>query len=143
MAITRALADTYFNTHTEKGIWYAFDQTQRDNGIAMAKRRLTEELSKPDYTLSGTSPETQPRLLDTDTTTDSNWPREDLAVYEQALHMMLYSMSNPNGEQNGPKWLAPDVEERRDAGVSPHHISERARHYMGWNFRRVQVAFTR
>jgi hypothetical protein len=143
MAITRALADTYFNSHTEKELWYAFDNVQRDNGVTMAKRRLTEEISAPKYTLTGTTPTTQNRVLDEDTTSDGDWPREDLAVYEQALHMMLYSMSNPNGEKNGPKWLAPDVEERREQGVTANDICNRARHYMGWNFRKLHVEFTR
>ena len=143
MAITRALADTYFNAHTQKALWYAFDDTQRDNGITMAKRRLSEEVSKPKYTETGTSPTDQTRELDEDTTSDGDWPREDLAVYEQALHMLIYSMSNPNGEQNGPKWLVPDVEERKQDGMTDHVICERARHYMGWNYRKLHVAYTR
>jgi len=143
MAISRTLADDYFDTHTEKALWYAFDESQRNNAIAMATRRLTEELSLPKYTDSGSSPSGQVRVLDTDATSDGEWPREDLAVYEQALHMMLYSMSSPNGEQNGPKWLAADVEERRDEGRSAHQICERAKHYMGWNYRRLHVAYTR
>ncbi len=143
MAITADLANDYFETHIEAQLWGSYDDDQRVNAIEFAKNRLQEELSVPKYTDTASSPVTQSRVLDEDTTTASDWPREDLAVYEQALHSLLYSMSNPNGQRSGPKWMAADVEQKREEGMTAHTICERAKHYMGWNFRKLHIAYTR
>lgn len=94
MPITRAKADTYFESHVRGPVWSGFGTTLRDAAIAHAKRLVSRFLRDN---------------LDTDDTTDADFPRHDCAVYEQALHLLENgpSMSSAS-EQSLPVPISTD-----------------------------------
>ena len=141
MAITLALADSYFEerNHPESAIWNAFDPAHQEGAIAQAIRVLKRVRMVPYYTYSGTDPSDQTNLLDTDATTDAQFPREDLATYEQALHILKFSDAVPDGTKTGPKWIAANIRPLREAGVDPNSIAPEAARWMGWNYRAPMV----
>jgi len=141
MAITLAAANTYFEdrNHPEAAIWAAFDSDQQDAAIAQAKRLLMRQRMVPYYTVSGTDPGDQTNTLDTDTTSDTDFPREDLATYEQALHILKFSDAVPDGTKTGPKWIAANIRPLREQGVDPNDIAPEARRWMGWGYRAPMV----
>jgi len=101
MAIDINGADTWFGStvHIKASIWAGFSATLRTAAVAQAKRFLERALA--DGIGYGVSYE-----LDTDATTDSDFPRHDAACYEQALWMLEHSDAVPNGQQSSPKFIA-------------------------------------
>jgi len=137
MAITRQLADDYFEprNHVLGGLWAAFDTEDREGAIQHSIRRLGQERAHVRRTSTGDSPAAQSDLIDEDTTTPSDWPREDLAVYEQALHMLIHSDAVADSTKTAPKWAGKRIKELREEGGDPNFISTEARRYMGWSSR--------
>jgi len=141
MAINLSGADTYFEdrNHPEAAIWQAFDSDKQEAAITHAIRLLSRQRMVPYYTVTGTDPGDQSNALDTDTTTATQFPREDLATYEQALHILKFSDAVPDGTKTGPKWIAANIRPLREQGVDPYMIAPEARKWMGWNYRAPMV----
>jgi hypothetical protein len=93
MAIDLAGANIYFapDTHTAAATWAKFDSgTIKSAAIAQAKAQIKRLLEDPTD-------------LDTDTTTDDDFPRHDAAVYEQALHLLLTGPAAADADQSAPR----------------------------------------
>lgn len=95
-------ANTYFTdaNHVQAAVWAAFSLDQKTAAIAQATRVLRRW--------------NDDEALDDDVTADGDFPRPDLAVYEQALWILINSRAVPNGDVNGPKFMD---ETRGDPGA--------------------------
>lgn len=104
MAISVDGANTYFGSsnHVKYSTWTAISNTLRTAAITHAKRVIARFIA--DDTDD----------LDTDTTTDDDFPREDVAVYEQALWMIQQSNAVVNGEETAPKVIGAKSEGQID-----------------------------
>jgi len=115
-SITRALADTYFETRLENEVWTGFDVGLRDKAIVSAKDVLTRALS------SAITSET----VDADI---NYYP--DRAVYHQAIFMLVNSDHTANGQLTAPKWPgATKANDSRDK--SGRTISKESLFWMNW-----------
>lgn len=112
MAITLAKADVYFSEHVNGKAWDDFDDPDRERAIAHAQRII--------QTRGGTSFSTE------DTTISTRGARWDVAVYEQAFHMLKHSHLPRDGNSGAPRYLtdgeadpspAFDVEKLADAAL--------------------------
>jgi len=141
MAITRALADSYFDqdNHVLGKLWEAFDRTDRDGAVAHAKRRLEQVRAVSYPTNTSSSPVQQTNLLDEDTTTANDWPREDLAVYEQALHMLIYGTFVPLPNDHDTRWID-RINAIREEGGDAYAVADEARRLMGWDQHGVRLS---
>ena len=141
MAITRALADTYFDegNHVLAKLWEAFDRKDRDGAIAHAKRRLEQVRAVAYPTNTSSSPVEQNNLLDEDTTSATDFPREDLACYEQALHMLIFGTFVPLPNDHDTRWID-RVNAIREEGGDAYAIAPEARRLMGWEQHGVRIA---
>ena len=135
MAINLELANKYFlvGSHVNAHVWSAFESEDRKAAINTARLKIMRARAYPIPTDSDTSPAAQDTLLDTDTTTESDFPREDLAVYEQAIWLLVNSNLTPDGNYIGPKWygVAPTG--------NPEQISPKAADWMGWSYSTVRT----
>lgn len=84
MEITPANANAYFapGNHDKADLWLRFDETRRAGAIATARRMFELELGR--------------KMRETETD-ESRW-RDDFAVYEQALWLLL---GGPVGDGRG------------------------------------------
>lgn len=98
MAISKTTADTYFaaTNHPRASAWSSFSTNERTGAIAHAKRILARYLPGP---------------VDETTTTDRDFPRHDLAVYEQALWSLENSPLLRSGREESADAVASDPEE--------------------------------
>ena len=105
MAISRTTADAYFapTNHPRASVWSGFSTDERTGAIAHGKRVLARYLT-------GT--------LDERTTTDADFPRHDLAVYEQALWSLENSPLIRAGREESADAIASDPEEPDGARVA-------------------------
>lgn len=114
MAIDINGANEYFHpgNHLKAAIWNGFDEDQKNAGIAQAKRMMTRLLDDSGIT------------LDSAPSGDDDFPRPDLAVYEQACYILQCSPTLPNGEQSGPKFAMPSTgqQDRKQAPADPLQI---------------------
>ena len=94
--INKSNADTYFQSHPRGHSWSAFSDPDREAAIVHAKRLLSRMV--------------RDGLID-ETTTDGDFPRHDLAVYEQALWLLQQSPSMRDGNVDAPIPEATDTEE--------------------------------
>ena len=142
MAVTLAAANVYFGdrNHSESAIWQAFAPKQQEAAIAEAIRWLQSQRMQPYYTVTGTDPSDQTNTLDTDTTTATDFPREDLATYEQALWFLKLGDAVPDGTKTGPKWFSDARTLLMDGGFYKDQTAPMAKHWMGWNYRGFNVA---
>ena len=142
MAVTLAAANVYFGdrNHSESAIWQAFAPKQQEAAIAEAIRWLQSQRMQPYYTVTGTDPSDQTNTLDTDTTTATDFPREDLATYEQALWFLKLGDAVPDGTKTGPKWFSDARTRLMDGGFVKDQTAPMAKHWMGWNYRGFNVA---
>lgn len=142
MAITYALANTYFGdkNHSEAAIWQAFGTSIREAAIAEAIRWLQSQRMQPYYTISGTDPTDQTNALDIDATTATDFPREDLATYEQALWFLKLGDAVPDGTKTGPKWFSDMRTMMLESGFVKWQTAPMAKHWMGWNYRGFSIA---
>lgn len=118
MAITKALADTYFaaTNHPRSSVWLGFSNDQRTGAVAHAKRTLARYIGE---------------ALDTDTTTDDDFPRQDIAVYEQALWCLENSPILRDGREESPDAVASDPGQPDGArNVMPDGVAPEARKWL-------------
>lgn len=83
MSFTIARANTYFAGHIQRKTWNAYNTEDRTAALVHAERILRRAKGRA--------------LVDT-TTTDADQPREDLAVFEQALYLLR---NGPASQQGG------------------------------------------
>jgi len=142
MAVTLAAANVYFGdrNHSEAEIWQAFSSAKREAAITEAIRWLQSQRMQPYYGISGEDPSDQTNTLDTDTTTATDFPREDLATYEQALWILKLGDAVPDGTKTGPKWFSDARTRLLDSGFVKDQTAPMAKHWMGWNYRGFNVA---
>ena len=90
MAITKALADTYFvvTTHPHGQLWKDFHTNDRTAAITYCIAHF-QRIFDENY--------------DDDATTSTDFPRMDAAVYEQALHVLRTS-GTANGDKTAPRY---------------------------------------
>ena len=116
VAITRALADTYYSTRIDDERWQAFKTGLRDKAIVSAKDVLNRALGSA-------------MTDETSDTSSSYYP--DRAVYTQALYMLQNSDAVMNGQQTGSKWVGTSADgkpvPKKSVLVSPE-----ARRWMNW-----------
>ena len=111
MSINLANADAYFATHVNGRAWNDFDEADRTRAVTHARRLIS--------TRGGAS-------FSDATTADGDAPRWDLAVYEQAFHMLRNSHLPRDGNTGAPRYLE-DVEGKQDApAFNPERISDAA-----------------
>lgn len=93
MAIDVTGANTYFGvtSHVKSSTWTAISTNLRTAAIAHAKRVIARFINVDVSDLT------------TDATDDDDFPRHDVAVYEQALWMVQQSDAVVNGEASAPK----------------------------------------
>ena len=105
MAINLQLADAYFDPaqHVFSHAWTGFTPEQRQAAINHTIRDF-ERIFKDDY--------------DDSTTTSDDFPRMDLAVYEQALELLMRS-GVANGEMTAPRYTGEDPQMKRDYEFCP------------------------
>jgi len=117
MAITRELADSYFETTVTNTVWTGFEVAERNASITQAIRELTY--------LKGAA-------ISPATTENTDRPREDLAVYEYAKNLLVSSPAVGSGVSESPDELFADIE----AGQSGRSIiTSLVMQYMGWTIR--------
>ncbi len=122
MAIDLAGADAYFaaDNHFMSEVWLQFtEDDHRTAAIASARRQLIRLLA---------------RDLDDTTTTDTDFPREDVATYEQALFLLRNGFI-ANGDFTTPKWTLGDRDADDDGIPSPEKIGI-CNEAKGWIFER-------
>jgi len=95
MSIDLAGANAYFSpgNHLKAEVWAGFDEDQPGGAVAQAKRVLARMLCDG---------------IEEEATTDGDFPRHDLAVYEQACYLLQASPSMADGTYTGPKWAIPE-----------------------------------
>lgn len=100
MSIDVSGANIYFGSsnHVKYATWTGISNALKTAAIAHAKRVIARFIADD----TGD--------LDTDTTADTDFPREDVAVYEQALWMIQQSDVVVNGEESAPKLLGANSE---------------------------------
>lgn len=81
MAINTTLADDYFGKHIAGAIWNRYTTQQKQAAIEHATRILETILEND---------------IDDDTTIDGDFPRDDCAVYEQALYTLQNAPDLPD-----------------------------------------------
>jgi len=93
MAIDVTGANTYFGVtvHVKAATWTEVSANLKAAAVAHAKRVVARFLN------------IKVSELDADTTDDDDFPRHDVAVYEQALWMVQQSDAVVNGEESAPK----------------------------------------
>jgi hypothetical protein len=90
MSINLALADAYFSAHVNGRVWADFQEEDRGRAVTHALRII--------------SARGRNNFRDT-TTADGDSPRWDVAVYEQALHMLRNSNLPRDGQTGAPRYL--------------------------------------
>ena len=142
MAINLSGANVYFGNrnHSESELWDAFSSNQREAALAEAIRWLKSQRMQPYYGISGEDPTDQTNLLDTDTTTATDFPREELATYEQAIWILKLGSTIPDGTKTGPKWFSDARTRLLDDGFVAEQTAPMAKHWMGWNYRGFSIA---
>lgn len=103
MAININQANLYFSNsnHIKHSIWADIDDDDKQAAIGHAKRLIALILDT---------------TINESTTSDSDFPRHDIAVYEQALWMLEQSQVIPNGDETAPKFIgekSPDDAEKK------------------------------
>lgn len=93
MAITLSLANKYFAGHVMGSAWDDFDEVDQDKAIVHATR-LLQTRAGTDWSDATTTIE--------DAEIKERW---DLAVYEQAFHMLKNSPLPRDGETGAPRYL--------------------------------------
>ena len=124
---TLALANTYFETHTEEHLWLSFSENFRSKAVSMAERQIWAylggwvDLTHPDDIQS------KYRI------------RQDFAIYEQALYILQNSGAVPNGEETTPKWMANnaelEAEKYQEQNYYPVRISPVSKFWLAKNIR--------
>lgn len=109
MSITKANADTYFaaTNHPRASVWAAFSTNQKTGAVAHAKRIVSRYLRSS---------------LDETVTVDGDFPRHDLAVYEQSLWSLENSPILSDGREEAAEAIADDPEEQGNARSSSGNI---------------------
>lgn len=104
MSIDITAADAHFGTkvHIRSGIWNGFDRDLRQSALVQARRDIERLLGEA-------------IAAEDETSADGDFPRYDLAVFEQALWILVNS-AVANGEQTTPKWMLTGDPEARDGG---------------------------
>jgi len=116
VTITRALADTYFETRLENELWTGFSAGLRDKAVVSAKDVISRALGDD--------------VTDETTEEDAQY-YPDRAVYHQALYMLSASNHTANGQLSGPKWSgAMPSGESKD--VSGKTIAKESLYWMNW-----------
>lgn len=118
MAITKANADLYFaaTNHPRSSIWLGFGANDRTGALAHAKRIVSRYLRGS---------------VDEEATADGDFPRHDLAVYEQALWSLENSPIIRDGRDEAPEAIADDPEETDSARMSsPDILAPEARRWL-------------
>lgn len=120
MSIDITNANSYFSAtnHLKSATWLAVSVNIRTAAIAHAKRVIARFIG------DDTSD------LDTTTTIDTDFPREDVAVYEQALWMIQQSDVVVNGEETAPKILGAKSEGNIDQIVFGWTIAPEAMRFL-------------
>jgi hypothetical protein len=126
MAIDKSGADTYFGSgvHIMNAIWIGFSDALRTAAVAHAKMLMALWIDDD---------------LDTDTTTDADFPRHDCACYEQALWMLKKSNAVPNGEQTGPKFVAADGDSKPAPEANGFSLAPEAARFLAKNPRAIRL----
>ena len=104
MAITRDLANAYFGTNISGELWTRYSEERKQAAIDHAQRFLSTCVEGD---------------LDTDTTSDGDFPRNDCAVYEQALYTLQNAPGLPDIDSPTPTDLFGTKEgmtNKRDTG---------------------------
>ena len=109
MTINVVNADIYFGpeNHIKAAIWTGFSPKEKAAGIAQATRLILSIMDEDSAGLSAYGDE------------DGDFPRPDLAVYEQACYMLQASPVQADGQQAGPKWALQDNVDQRKDGTPP------------------------
>jgi hypothetical protein len=96
-------ANGYFRpgNHIRYAIWRGSDPDMQTSALAAAKRDVERLLDDT--------------LTDADASADGDFPRYDLAVYEQAL-WILVNGAVANAEETAPKWMLTGDPEAREGG---------------------------
>lgn len=97
MSITKAKADDYFDkeNHPRASVWEGFSNYERTGAMAHAKRVISRYLNCS---------------LDEEDTVDGDFPRHDLAVYEQAIWSLENSPLVRDARSEAPEATATDPE---------------------------------
>lgn len=105
MSFTVANANTYFAGHIQRKAWAGYDQADKTAALTHAERLLRRSTG---------------RELDDDVSDEGDAPRDDLAVYEQALYLLRNGPNTPEG--GVPSFVsmdqaAPDRAREQDNGI--------------------------
>lgn len=120
MSIGLAKADAFFTpaNHVRAGVWSAVaDPNRRTAAIAQAKRQLQRLLAFEN------------EWSDEDTT-EADFPRLDLATYEQALHILENSPDIGDGSAPFPRQLATNPDAASRVAQAREQISPEALRWM-------------
>lgn len=110
-------ADDYFSAsqHVSAAVWAAFTTAQRAAAVASARRVLSRALNRAMSDVEAAYAE-------------GDRYRDDLAVYEQALHMLLNGMIT-DSDSGSPYPIA--VKHDDDGKPAPYYAPEALR-WLGW-----------
>lgn len=105
MAIDISGAEAYFSkrNHIKSEIWAAFDEDSKYAALTHAQR-IIEALCED---------------FDDTTSSAGDFPRYDLAVYEQACYMLQCSPVQADANKAGPKFSMPDVNQKQSLRATP------------------------
>lgn len=118
MAIDLASANAYFapSNHPRASVWSDFSTTERTGALAHAKRVLSRYLRQS---------------VDEAATDDDDFPRHDLAVYEQAIWSLENSPLLRDGREEAAEALADDPEQSDGTrSASPHIVAPEAMRWL-------------
>ena len=116
VTITRALADTYFETRLENELWTGFKVGLRDKAIVSAKDVISRAYGDD--------------ITDATVYEDEEY-YPDRAVYHQALYMLSQSNHTANGQMTGPKWSGA-MPSGQSKDVSGKTIAKESLYWMNW-----------
>lgn len=129
MAFTLADADAYFSpvNHMASSIWLGKSVTERTAALAYARRQI-ERMLGDTLSVAGIA----------NTTYE---PRQDYALYEQALHVVTHNPFRANGELSAVGWTATQKDgSPQDHDEAMASLCKMAIHYLGWNRFRITRA---
>lgn len=119
--VTLVSANAYFGPtrHVLASVWAKYDGKQREAALYQANQLITRH--------TGLEP-------DDDATTTTDRPRPDLAVFEQALHMLRASPLTADGKTPTRKWDNGRMsdQETPQGAADPYAICEEAMRWLQW-----------